>query len=66
MRGSVNGPALLLAALCVGGYVLLGTPAVVAVVLAGTGLLTWRVAAASRPRPLGRGPEGRGPQSGRL
>lgn len=54
LRGSVHVPALLLAALCVGGYLLVGTAAVVAVVLAGTGLLAWRVAAASRPRPPGR------------
>lgn len=43
--------ALLVAVLSVAGYVLVGEIAVLAVVVAGVGGLTWRVAAASRPRP---------------
>lgn len=43
--------ALLVGALSVVGYVLVGEIAVLAVVVAGVGGLTWRVAAASRPRP---------------
>ncbi|MEU5419053.1 hypothetical protein ACFY1P_03350 [Streptomyces sp. NPDC001407] len=45
--------AVLTGALCVGGYVIVGELAVLLVVLAGVGGLTWRVAVASRPRPLG-------------
>ncbi len=58
--------AVLTALLCVGGYVLIGEPAVVAVVLAGVGGLAWRVAAASRPRPprMGRAPRAGAPSSG--
>ncbi|GHG79593.1 hypothetical protein GCM10018779_60450 [Streptomyces griseocarneus] len=58
--------AVLTAVLCVGGYVLLGEIAVVAVVLAGVGGLTWRVAVASRPRPprMGRAPRAGAPLSG--
>lgn len=60
--------AVLTALLCVGGYVLIGEPAVVAVVLAGVGGLAWRVAAASRPRPprMGRAPRAGAPSSGDL
>ncbi|GGP53466.1 hypothetical protein GCM10010214_28340 [Streptomyces abikoensis] len=43
--------ALLVAVLSVAGYVFVGEVAVLAVVVAGVGGLTWRVAAASRPRP---------------
>lgn len=44
----------LLAMLCVAGYVIAGEIAVLAVAVAGIGGLAWRVAAASKPRPLGR------------
>ncbi|MBP2404835.1 hypothetical protein SNS2_3458 [Streptomyces netropsis] len=43
--------ATLVAALCVGGFLVAGEVAVLAVVLTGVGALTWRVAVASRPRP---------------
>lgn len=54
MGAAANVVALLVAALCVGGYVLAGELAVLAVVGAGVGALAWRVSAASRPRPGGR------------
>lgn len=43
--------ALLSAVLCVAGFLAGGTPAVVGLVLAGTAVLTYEVAAASKPRP---------------
>ncbi|AZQ73234.1 hypothetical protein EKH77_20260 [Streptomyces luteoverticillatus] len=43
--------ALLVAVLSVTGYVFVGEVGVLAVVVAGVAGLTWRVAAASRPRP---------------
>lgn len=48
---AVNALAVLVAGLCVGGYVVVGEAAVLTVVLAGVASLAWRVAAASRPRP---------------
>ncbi len=51
--------AVLVGALCVGGYVIVGEIAVVLVALAGVGALAWRVAVASRPRPLGTAGAGR-------
>ncbi|GHC66960.1 hypothetical protein GCM10010507_51120 [Streptomyces cinnamoneus] len=51
MIAALNVLAVLVAGLCVGGYVLAGELAVLTVVLAGVGSLAWRVAAASRPRP---------------
>ncbi len=48
----LNVSAVLVAALCVGGYLLAGEAAVLAVVLAAIGVLAWKVAATSRPRPL--------------
>lgn len=52
---------LLVAVMCVGGYVLAGEAAVVALVLAAVGSLAWRVAVASRPRPLRGGARRRSP-----
>lgn len=51
MRTAIDVFAVFAAALCVGGFLVGGTTAVVAVVLAGVAALTWQVAAASRPRP---------------
>ncbi|GHF16047.1 hypothetical protein GCM10010359_16890 [Streptomyces morookaense] len=50
----------LLAVLCVAGYVIAGEIAVLAVAVAGIGGLAWRVAVASKPRPLRRVRRGRG------
>ncbi|MEV8479003.1 hypothetical protein [Streptomyces sp. NPDC051173] len=57
--------AVLVGALCVGGYVIVGEIAVVLVVLAAIGGLAWRVAVASRPRPLGAAGAGRAAHSPR-
>ncbi|WP_030020650.1 hypothetical protein [Streptomyces monomycini] len=51
MRTAIDVFAVFAAALCVGGFLVGGTTAVVALVLAGVTALTWQVAAASRPRP---------------
>ncbi|GAA2726005.1 hypothetical protein GCM10010315_59260 [Streptomyces luteosporeus] len=51
--------ALVVAALCVAGFVLAGEVAVLVVVVAGVGGLAWRVGAASRPRPPRRGSSAR-------
>ncbi len=51
MGAVVNAGAVLIAALSVGGYLIAGEAAVVAVVLVGVMGLTWRVAVTSRPRP---------------
>ncbi|MEU4199734.1 hypothetical protein AB0B15_09505 [Streptomyces sp. NPDC045456] len=51
MRTAIDVFAVFAAALCVGGFLVGGTTAVVALVLAGVAALTWQVAAASRPRP---------------
>lgn len=51
MRTAIDVFAVFAAALCVGGFLVGGTAAVVALVLAGVAALTWQVAAASRPRP---------------
>jgi len=46
--------ALLTAVLCVGGYLLGGAVAVLGIVAVGVAVLTYEVAAASKPRPLKR------------
>ncbi|GAA2665135.1 hypothetical protein GCM10009864_37600 [Streptomyces lunalinharesii] len=51
MRPAMHVYAALAAALCVGGFLVGGGLLVTALVLAGLAVLTWRVAAASRPRP---------------
>ncbi|MFK8848796.1 hypothetical protein [Streptomyces sp. Ac-502] len=51
MRTAIDVFAVFAAALCVGGFLVGGTTAVVALVLAGVTALAWQVAAASRPRP---------------
>ncbi len=55
MRPVVHGYAALAAVLCVAGFMLGGGMLVTALVVAGLALLTWRVAAASRPRAGWRG-----------
>ncbi len=64
MRPAIHVYAALAAALCVGGYLVGGGLLVTALVLAGLAVLTWRVAAASRPRPGG-GAAGAGRSGGR-
>ncbi len=66
MRTAIDVFAVFAAALCVGGFLVGGTAAVVALVLAGVAALTWQVAAASRPRPRvgGRGAHRRGEGAG--
>ncbi len=68
MRGIINGLAVVVAVLCVAGFLVGGGVAVLGVVLAAVAVVAWQVAAASRPRPLrvepvrrlgGRGPSGR-------
>ncbi|GCB93296.1 hypothetical protein SALB_06077 [Streptomyces noursei] len=64
MRPAIHVYAALAAALCVGGFLVGGGLLVTALVLAGLAVLTWRVAAASRPRP-GWGAAGAGRPGGR-
>ncbi|GAA0392296.1 hypothetical protein GCM10010357_11330 [Streptomyces luteireticuli] len=59
MGAAAHALVALIGAVCVGSYVLAGELAVLVVVLASVGGLTWRVAAASRPRPLRWGRHGR-------
>lgn len=60
MRGIVNGLAVVVAVLCVVGFLVGGGAAVLGVVLAVVTLVAWQVAAASRPRPLRVEPLGEG------
>ncbi len=64
MRPAIHVYAALAAALCVGGFLVGGGLLVTVLVLAGLAVLTWRVAAASRPRP-GWGAAGAGRPGGR-
>ncbi|GGU77985.1 hypothetical protein GCM10010211_49920 [Streptomyces albospinus] len=64
MRPIIHGYAAVAAALCVGGFLVGGGALVSALVVAGVGLLTWQVAAASRPRPRWRGRPVGGPAGG--
>ncbi len=64
MRPVIHGYAALAAALCVGGFLLGGGALVSALVVTGLAVLTWQVAAASRPRPRWRGRPAGGPAGG--